>query len=183
MSSAASVDTCFIIDWAHYRRAELLERIFDSILLTEHVLREVKSERTITLITGWLSKGKAYIVPITPSIEKFARELISYAIHEPRIPRVDEPEIYGLAIAREYKVPLLTENKGAIRLASYHQELKGIKVMRAIEVLSKLIEDGVINAKNKKEIEDVFVEYAKDTHHYFPEEDLFRTIEKLLSKR
>jgi len=52
MSSAASVDTCFIIDWARYRRAELLERIFDRILLTEHVLREVKSERTITLLTG-----------------------------------------------------------------------------------------------------------------------------------
>jgi hypothetical protein len=45
-SEFAIADTCFLIDWARYR--DILFKVFNVVFTPETVLREVKSEGTIT---------------------------------------------------------------------------------------------------------------------------------------
>ena len=175
----AALDTCFLIDWAYYRERETLKQLFDKLIIIEKVLNEVKSERTLTLISKWLSEDFLYIIPITNQIEKTAESITRMVTVNSTLPRVEEPEIYGLAIAKIYNVPLLSENKGALRLTYLLPELEGVKVLRALDILSMLIKRRILKAQTKNDVKKIFEDYCKDTKHLFPVKDLNATLNKL----
>ena len=175
----AVVDTCFLIDWAGYRRRELLKSVFNRLLVPRQVLDEVRSERTAELVGRWLSEGFLYLAPVTRRVEEIAEAIARYAILNSRIPAVEEPEVYGLALAKAYSMPLLTENRGAVRLTQLYPELRDIRVMRALEVLALAIERRAIEAASREDVEKAFAEYIADTKHRFPRKDLKDTVDRL----
>ncbi len=95
-------------------------------------------------------------------------DLMSYALRDPRIPRVDEPELYALALGFILDLPVLTENRGAKRLASLHPSLARLEVLGALEVLERAIIEGLVDVDECASILD---EYTIDTRHMFPRKE------------
>ncbi len=173
---SAVADTCFLIDWARFRRRDLLTKLFNKIVVTQHILDEVRSNYTIEYIASLIASDKLLVYPITPSVERFVMDLVSFALRDPRIPRVDEPELYALAIGYLLKLPVLTENRGAIRLAQLHPELVNLEIYGALEILEKAIADKLVNVDSCLEL---FMEYTNDTKHSFPKRRLNKVLERL----
>ncbi|MCD6488436.1 MAG: hypothetical protein J7K21_04345 [Desulfurococcales archaeon] len=172
----AVADTCFLIDWARYRRRDILTKLLGKIVVTRHILDEIKSDLTLEYISYLITNNYLTIYPITTPVERIVMELASYAIHDPRVPRVDEPELYALAIGVVLGIPVLTENKGALRLAELHPRLSNLKVLGALEILEKAIKEELITTNRCIE---PFIEYTVDTKHYFSRKRLENTVNRL----
>ncbi|RLG49283.1 MAG: hypothetical protein DRN96_09850 [Thermoproteota archaeon] len=136
------------------------------------MLREVKSEKAVTLVFEWLTSDYALLTALTPSEERELRALLDYVSLDPRIPRVDEPEAIGLVLAKSRGLVLLTENRGARRITQYHPEYRSVKVWGALRVLAEAAKAGVIKADTPAAFKKAVSEYSKDTLHLFSEKDL-----------
>jgi len=155
-----SIDTCFLIDWARYSKRHLLYHLFQFCYVTEDVLNEVKSEKTVEFVAEGLSRGFLVIYPFKDSLEPIVRELIT--ISHPQIRRLDPPEAYALAIGYREGAVVLTEKKGAVGVTRLVAKYSGVKVWRSVEVLRALAERGLIN------FEEEILTYERDTGHRFP---------------
>jgi len=159
----ASIDTCFIIDWSKYRKRHLLEKIFDYVFTTEEVLNEVSSENTLEYVLNLMIKGFLVIYPFKTELSPIVRKALEISVSDPRIPSLDPPEAYALAIAYKENCICLTENKGVLRLVEYYNEFKKVKVWRSLELFKYLYSKGLIE-DFEKELEN----YSRDTGHVFP---------------
>ena len=159
----ASIDTCFIIDWSKYRKRHLLEKIFDYVFTTEEVLNEVSSENTLEYVLNLMIKGFLVIYPFKTELSPIVRKALEISVSDPRIPSLDPPEAYALAIAYKENCICLTENKGVLRLIEYYNEFKKVKVWRSLELFKYLYSKGLIE-DFEKELEN----YSRDTGHVFP---------------
>lgn len=159
----ASIDTCFIIDWSKYRKRHLLEKIFDYVFTTEEVLNEVSSENTLEYVLNLMIKGFLVIYPFKTELSPIVRKALEISVSDPRIPSLDPPEAYALAIAYKENCICLTENKGVLRLVEYYNEFKKVKVWRSLELFKYLYSKGLIEDL-EKELEN----YSRDTGHVFP---------------
>ncbi|MCD6509760.1 MAG: DNA-binding protein [Thermoprotei archaeon] len=159
----ASIDTCFLIDWSRYRARKLMEKVFDYVFVTEEVLDETRTERTIEYVSNLLAKGFLVIYPFKSELLSLVRRILEISTSDPRIPALDPPEAYAFAIAWREKCICLTENKGILRLVEYYEEFREIKVWRSLELIEYLYEKGLI-----KDLEEGLKEYSEDTGHVFP---------------
>ncbi|RLE90217.1 MAG: DNA-binding protein, partial [Thermoprotei archaeon] len=91
------------------------------------------------------------------------RKALEISVSDPRIPSLDPPEAYALAIAYKENCICLTENKGVLRLVEYYNEFKKVKVWRSLELFKYLYSKGLIE-DFEKELEN----YSRDTGHVFP---------------
>jgi len=161
----ASIDTCFLIDWSRYRRRELLERAFEYVFVTEEVLSEVRTERTVEYVSELLARGFLVIYPFKSEVLPIVRRALELSTSDPRVPVLDPPEAYALAIAYRESCVCLTENKGVLRLVEYYDEFRGVRVWRSLELIEHLYERGLV-----RDLEEELERYSEDTGHVFPKE-------------
>ena len=159
----ASIDTCFIIDWSKYRKNYLLKKVFKYIFITEEVLNEVSSERTLEFVANLMIEGFLVIYPLKAELSPIIRKILDISMSDPRIPSLDPPEAYSFAIAYKENCICLTENKGVLRLTEYYNEFKEVRVWRSLELLKYLHSINLIEDL-EKELEN----YSRDTGHVFP---------------
>ncbi len=157
-------DTSFIIDWAKYSRRDVIFRLFELIWLPEAVLAEVRSEHTIAWIAGGLASENMAIFPDLPEIRGEALKIMEVSRKYP-VKSLDYPEAFCLAVGRERKVIVLSENGGAY--VAQFTFLKGVKVWRAFEVLLELLKRGFVGKED-------FYTYQSETLHRFPRRDMER---------
>ncbi len=160
------MDTCFAIDWARYRRRDILFRVFDLVYVPEEVLREVRSESTLSWMVSSLSEGHMVIFTPTTSEVEEARRLVEYTRSLGHVPNLDMPEAICLVAARRQGYIVLTENRAAFfvpRLIPGYQE---VRVWGALEVILTAIVEGVLEPPCSSPTY-YFDEYSRDTLHLF----------------
>ncbi|MCC6030583.1 MAG: DNA-binding protein [Desulfurococcales archaeon] len=171
--ASAIADTSFLIDWIRYSKSRLIFRLFEVIYIPESVLTEIRSERSLTWIAEGLEEGGLAIFPELPDISREALNLVARSRRLPIRP-VDYPEAFCLVAGRRLDLTVLTENGGAIALASYDPEYSNVKILRGIDILYLLWRSGLINSfKDELEI------YQQETKHIYSRRDLDRYREHL----
>jgi len=181
----AIADTCFLIDWARYRRRDLLFKLFNVVYVAESVIREIKSENTISWISGMLAENKLALYTETSDEINEARELIDKARIIPGMIHIDLPEALCLVIGKRRNYTVLTENRGAIMSTEFIDKYKDVVVWRALEILLAGHLNGYLNVDCANP-EKIFLEYEEDTLHIFPRKDYEKAIKevrKLCRKR
>ncbi|MET1100855.1 MAG: hypothetical protein ABWW69_00020 [Pyrodictiaceae archaeon] len=176
----AIADTCFLIDWARYRRRDVLFQLFRTVFVPEQVLDEVRSENTIAWIAHWLARGAlALYTPFFDEIEE-ARRLIEQSHVHPQLPAMDLPEALCLVVGRRRGYIVLTENRAALLAPRLLQGLENVRVWRALEILLEAVKRRILqpNCSNPR---SVFDEYSEDTLHIFPSKALNRAVEEVSS--
>jgi len=166
-SSAAAVDTCFLIDWSRYSRRECIRRVFSRLVVTEPILREVVSESVLSMLASWISSGYIVISPIRED-DAEVEELVAYAAADPRVPRLDPPDATVLVTARRMKIPLISENKATLRITEYHPRYREVRVIGALEVIAEAWRTGALEVG----LREALVEYERETRHLFPRRKL-----------
>ncbi len=173
-------DTCFIIDWAYYRRRSILTEIFKTILVPEQVLAEIEDEKSISWVSAQLAKGNMLLFTPSPLDLRKAEELVLKISSKPFLRKVDLPEAICLVVGQRLNAIVLTENRGALLATRTLSELKNVVVWRALEVLTEAIIRKTIKVKKREDVERVFREYENDTKHIFPRSDLKYAIDKVI---
>ncbi len=163
----AVADTCFLIDWASWRRRDVIFRLFRTVFVPEMVLREVRSEGTVEWIADHLATGELSLLTETPDVVSAAWELVERSRRLP-IRGVDLPEAVCLAVGRARGYTVLTENRGALMLADLLPELEGVVVWRSLELIAAAVRRNVLSGDPR----EIFAEYELDTGHRFPRRDL-----------
>ncbi|MGB9730169.1 MAG: hypothetical protein ACP5GU_08175 [Thermoprotei archaeon] len=174
----AIADTCFLIDWAKYRRRDLLFKLFNVVYVTESVIREIKSEDTISWISGMLAAGKLALYTETNDEINEARELMDKTRAVPIMIHVDLPEALCLVIGKRRGYTVLTENRGAIMSTEFIDKYKDVVVWRALEILLAGQLSGYLNI-DCADPEGIFLEYEEDTLHIFPRKDYENAIKEV----
>ena len=165
----AVADTCFLIDWASWRRRNVLFSIFRTVFVPENVLKEVRSENTIEWIASSLASGSMSLFTETSEELSLAREIVERSRMIPSMRYIDIPEAICLALGKLRGYFVLTENRGALMASDLIEELSGVTVWRSLEVITRAISMGVIAASDPL---TVFREYEEDTKHVFPRSEL-----------
>jgi predicted nucleic acid-binding protein len=163
----AIADTCFLIDWAAWRRRDLLLRLFRAVFVPELVLREVRSERTLEWIVEGLSRGSLALFTETPDVLDLAVRVVERSRLLP-VRGVDLPEAVCLAAGKLRGYIVITENRGALAAADLLEELSGVTVWRALELIAEGFRRGLLTGNPR----EVFEEYERETGHRFPRRDL-----------
>ena len=171
----AIADTCFLIDWARYRRRDILFKLFKTVFVPEVVLREVVSENTISWISRWLAKGGLALYTEDPSEIEKARKLVEKSRRIPHIIPVDLPEALCLIIGKRRNYIVLTENRGALMAVDFLEEVNNVTVWRSLEILVKAIEKEILSI-DCNDPEKILKEYMNDTLHIFPRRDYNRVV-------
>jgi len=175
----AIADTCFLIDWARFRRRDIIFKVFRTVFIPESVIREVVSENTISWISKWLAKrGLSLYTESADELEE-ARLLVVRTRRIPQIIPVDVPETLCLVVGRKYGYVVLTENRGAIMATEVIEELSNVKVWRSLELLVEAVKSGVLKVDCDNP-EKVFREYMEDTLHIFPRNDYSKAVAEVV---
>ncbi len=182
MPETAIADTCFLIDWARYRRRDILFELFSTVFVPEQVLDEVVSEETIEWIANSLAKRKLSLYVAPSSIADEALKIIDVMASLTWTRRVELPEAICLAIGKKHGYTVLTENRGALQAVEILTEYSGVKAMRAIDVLAEAISTSKITVLSREEVKSILSEYEKDTKHRFPKGDVKEIIERVISR-
>ena len=161
-----SIDTCFLIDWARYRRREMLERMFEYIYVTEDVLAEIYSDTTLEYVSETLARGFLVIYPFRREAEPIVRRAVELSARDPRIPVLDPPEAFALAIACREGGVCLTENRGVLLLVRYYEEFREVEVWRSLELLEYAHRIHLV-----KDLEGELEAFSEDTGHVFPKKE------------
>ena len=158
-----SVDSCFLIDWAKYRRRWIIEKIFSYCYIVEEVVAEIKSERSVAYLAELLAKGFLVFYPFKRDLEGIVREVIAESVRDSRVRTLDPPEAYALAIGVKEGCVVLTENKGVIELVRLNPKYAGLSVWRSYELLREASRLGLIES-----LEEELKTYESETGHKFP---------------
>ena len=177
----AVADTCFVIDWSYYRRRDVLFEVFSRVLVPENVLREVEDEKTIVWLSKKLASGDMVLfTPLSEDLRK-AERLALLVASKPHLRNIELPEAVCLVVGKRMEAVVLTENRGAWLAASTLDELLGVEVWRALEVLAEALKKGLIKASSREDVVAVFNEYSRDTRHVFPTRDLEETVREVVA--
>jgi len=175
-------DTCFLVDWVHYRNRDKLFELFDRIFITEGVLKEIGHEPTISWVSSKLAEGKIALLTESPSVSSEAYTLMSLSRGEPRMRDLDYPEAVCLVLGKMLRAIVLTENRAAVMAPFFLEPYSGVIVWRSLEVLREFILRGyiVLEHKTEESIRRVFEEYMSDTRHLFSTTELNSVVRAIL---
>ncbi len=177
-SNFAIADTCFLIDWARYRKRDILFNLFDAVFVPEEVISEIRSENTIAWISRLLAEDKLSLYTTTPDEVEEARRLIEISRTKPQMPSIDLPEAICLVVGRRRGYVVLTENRGALLAPLFLEEFKGVTVWRSLEVIFMAIKRGIMEP-DCNNVYRPFKEYSEDTLHIFPRKALNKVLEEV----
>ncbi|PUA32278.1 MAG: hypothetical protein B7O98_06335 [Zestosphaera tikiterensis] len=172
----AIADTCFIIDWARFRYRDLMFKLFNIVYVSESVLKEIKSERTVEWVASALASGNMSIYTETSEELEEARKLTEESRKLRSLIPVDLPEALCLVIGRRRGYVVLTENRGAIMAVDFITPYKDVVVWRALEILTAAVIEGMFKV-SCNELNTLFKAYEEDTRHFFPRRDLTNALE------
>jgi len=164
----AIADTCFLIDWASWRRRDVLFQLFRAVFVPESVLNEVRSEGTLEWLVNALARGSLALFTETPGVLEQALQLVERSRLIPGLKRIDIPEAVCLVVGRLRGYVVLTENRGALMAADVMEELSGVTVWRSLELIAEALRRGILRMRPV----EAFKEYELDTKHRFPRRDL-----------
>ena len=176
VSEFAIADTCFLIDWALWRRRDSLFKVFRVVFVPESVLNEIKGEETISWVASWFAREGLALLTETSDVLNEARELVSES-RRLRVGRgVDLPEAICIVFGRLMGYTVLTENRGALIAVDLIEKYSGVRVWRSLEVIKEACKRGLFGASDPGE---VFKEYELDTKHRFPRRDLDEALREI----
>jgi len=132
--SAAVADTCFLIHWLRFRGRERLFEIFDSVAVPVAVLDEM-GVRGRVMLAPWLASRRVFLVPRINEYEVEALRLVELSRSQ-RLPTLDPPEAYCLAVARRRGYAVLTDNKAPKYLVRALSEYSGVRVLDSLDALA-----------------------------------------------
>ena len=159
------MDACFVIDWARWRRRDLLWRVFSTGFIPEPVLREVSTPTPLRALREWMVAGWLTVYPTSRELEDEAIGLILEMRRDPRIPRIDPPEAICVAIARRIGAVVLSENRGVLRAYQLARErLAPVVVWNSLRLLAHLYARGLAAASS---FLDLVREYEDEARHAF----------------
>jgi len=173
------VDTCFIIDWAKYRRRKILNNIFKLLLIHEEALAQIKSPKAVEYISQLLSRGIMRLYPWSSSEEEMYIKLRDEIVADPRIPALERPDILCLIIAYKTNSILLSENIGILRVTQFHPVYSKVRVWTSLEVLEQAVYKEVIKVNALEDFIKVVREYEIDTKHMFSRKRLKEALERV----
>ncbi|HDD34040.1 MAG TPA: hypothetical protein ENG30_02700 [Thermofilaceae archaeon] len=150
----AIADTCFLVNWLRYRDRERIFQAYSSIAVPLLVLDELGA-RGRAMLGGWLASRRVFLVPRVNEYEVEALRLVEYS-HARRLPRIDPPEAYCLAVARRRGYHFLTDNKAPRYLVREVAEYRGVEVLDSLDLLVRLYGTGV-------ELRRALAAYSEDT--------------------
>jgi len=175
LSDFAIADTCFLIDWSYWNYRDVLFKLFRAVFVPETVLREVKSERAVEWIATALAGGQLALYTEASDVTALAIRIVERSRLMPGLRGVDLPEAICLAVGKLRGYVVLTENRGAIMAVDFLNELSGVIVWRALEVIREAIKRGLISG----DPEQVFKLYEEETKHRFLRAELEVVISEL----
>ena len=171
-------DTCFLIDWSKYRYRDILFKIFRTVFVPEEVLREIKSEDTITWISRELARDNLSLYTVSRFEIDEARRLIEISREKPHLPSIDLPEAICLVIGRTRGYVVLTENRGALYIPRSVDEYRDVVVWRSLELLVNAVLYSILKVDCGSP-DTIFKEYMRDTLHLFPRKALEEAVERV----
>jgi len=161
---SAVVDACFFINWSQFKQRDDIFKLFHTLIIPEIVLDEIRNSIARSYLYLLAYQRRVSIAPRVGIIDREALKLFTLINSSSILPRIDEPESYGLALALMLKLPFLTDN-AAPRLATrYIEYLREAKVYDSLIVLKMLYKGKKLITKVKK--------YSDDTGVIFSEERL-----------
>ncbi len=172
----AIADTCFLIDWVRYRYRDILSRLFKTVFVPEEVLREIKSEDTITRVSRGLARDYLSLYTVSRYEIEEARRLIELSHRHPQLPSIDLPEALCIVIGRARGYIVLTETRGALYVPRLINEYRDVIIWRSLELIVNAILNNILDIDCSNP-EQVFREYTHDTLHIFPTRALNKAIE------
>ena len=174
-------DACFLIDWSRYRRRDLLEKLFNLILIHEETLLQLRSPPAIEYTSSLLASGLLRLYPWSSDDEKQYNKLREEVSLDPRLPSLERPDLLCLVIAHRTGSILLSENLGVLRVTQFHPLYSRVKVWTSLEVLENSVYSGLTDIDSLDEFLEIVREYEEDARHIFNKKRL-DTVAKRVSE-
>jgi hypothetical protein len=163
--SACILDACFVIDWARWRRRNLLKELFSMGFIPEITLREIITEKPLKMVRDLVTDGWLTAYPHSRELEEEAMRLILDLRKDPRIPRIDPPEATCVVLARRFGLAVLTENRGIIRAYRlFEDRFHPAVVLNSLRLLAHIFVRGLAGETS---FSDLINEYERDSSHSF----------------
>jgi predicted nucleic acid-binding protein len=142
--SVAVADTCFLVHWLRFRGRERLFDAFESVAVPVMVLDEMGARGRV-MLAPWLASRRAFLIPRINECEVEALRLVELSRSQ-RLPTLDPPEAYCLAVARRRGYTVLTDNKAPKHLVHALSEYSGVRVLDSLDVLALIYGSGLAEA-------------------------------------
>ena len=159
--SIAVVDACFLINWSRFRYREDLFKLYPRLALPEIVLSEIRSSDAKRFMLSLATSGKLIIIPRVNLIDREALKLFTLINSIPELPRIDEPEAYGLAYAKLHGIPFLTDNAAPRIAREFLREIREVQVLDSLEVLCRLYSGEYLLLRIKEFMRDTGIVFSK----------------------
>jgi len=142
--STAVADTCFLVHWLRFRERERIFEVFESIAVPVIVLDEMGARGRV-MLAPWLASRRAFLIPRINDHEVEALRLVEFSRSQ-RLPTLDPPEAYCLAVAKRRGYAVLTDNKAPKYLAQILKDYSTVKVLDSLDILSLIYGDDLAEA-------------------------------------
>jgi len=160
--SLAVADTCLLINWLSFRRWEDIFRLFRRILLPSIMVPELRSQRIRGRVEELVYRGRLAILPRAGYVDREALRIFNLVNSTPGLPRIDEPEAYGLAYAALHGLPFLTGNASPKVAARSLSSLKGVVVYDSLDLLVMLYRGSGLRTAVEEFMSDTSVVFSRE---------------------
>ncbi len=158
----AVADTCFLINWLSFRRWEDIFRLFNRILLPSIMVPELRSQRVRSRVEELAYSGRLVVLPRVDYVDREALRIFNLVNSTPGLPRIDEPEAYGLAYAALHGIPFLTDNASPRIAARSLSPLRGVIVHDSLDLLVLLYRESGLRAAVEEFMSDTSVTFSRE---------------------
>uniref|UniRef100_A0A7C3SM55 DNA-binding protein n=1 Tax=Thermofilum pendens TaxID=2269 RepID=A0A7C3SM55_THEPE len=172
-------DACFLIDWARFRRRELLANLFELVFVHEEVLAQIRSPSAIDFVSRLLARGALRLYPWSAAEEELYVQIRDEVALDPRIPSLERPDLLCLVIAYRTGGALLTENLGVLRVVQFHPTYSRVSAWTALEVLEQMVYKGLAEVRSVEDFISLVSEYCEDTKHVFSSRRMGEVVERV----
>jgi hypothetical protein len=158
----AVADTCFLINWLSFRRWEDIFRLFNRILLPSIMVPELRSQRVRSRVEELAYSGRLVVLPRVDYVDREALRIFNLVNSTPGLPRIDEPEAYGLAYAALHGIPFLTDNASPRIAARSLSPLRDVTVYDSLDLLVLLYRESGLRAAVEEFMSDTSVTFSRE---------------------
>jgi predicted nucleic acid-binding protein len=116
-------------------------RVYSS---ASNVLDEMGARGKV-MLAPWLASRRAFLIPRINDYEVEAQRLVEFSRSQ-RLPTLDPPEAYCLAVAKRRGYEVLTDNKAPKYLAQILKDYSTVKVLDSLDILSLIYCDDLAEA-------------------------------------
>ena len=156
------VDACFLINWSRFKYWKDIFKLFFRLILPEIVLPEIRSSNAKRFMLSLATTGRLLIIPRVDYVDREALKLFTLINSIPELPRIDEPEAYGLAYAKLYRIPFLTDNAAPRIAKEFLGELNEVQILDSLEVLCKLYSGKTLILRIKEFMKDTNIIFSRN---------------------